>query len=143
MKVANGAIYFKGDGNQRGKIGVSPQRALTFAGSYDAANKVLTIVKYSLPEGETSYVNSLWVVPQEEPFKGDALNSYNDGPLEDGSQMGPFYELETSSPAAKLEPGASLTHIHKTFHIQGSEEELEAIAQAVLGVSLADIEGAF
>ena len=28
------------------------------------------------------------------------------GPVEDGSIMGPFYEIETSSPGAELAPGA-------------------------------------
>ena len=51
------------------------------------------------------------------PYSGDALNSYNDGPLEDGSQMGPFYELETSSPAAALKPGESITHSQITIHL--------------------------
>lgn len=142
LKVEEGIIYFKGDGKARGKIGVSPQRALPLAGSYDADNQVLTIVSYTLPEGETSYVNSLWEEQQEEPFKGDALNSYNDGPLEDGSQMGPFYELETSSPAANLKPGESLTHIHQTFHIQGDEAELSKLAQDLFGVSIKQIKNA-
>jgi hypothetical protein len=53
---------------------------------------------------------------QEDPFCGDVVNSYNDGPLPGGSQMGPFYELETSSPAADIEPGDTLTHEHATFH---------------------------
>ena len=44
-----------------------------------------------------SYVNGQWG-PQEDPFAGDVINSYNDGPVEDGSIMGPFYEIETSSP---------------------------------------------
>jgi hypothetical protein len=142
LKIMDGMIYFKGDGKKRGKIGVSPQRALPVAGSYDANNQVLTIINYTLPEGETSYVNSLWEEQQEEPFKGDALNSYNDGPLEDGSQMGPFYELETSSPAANLKPDESLTHVHKTFHIQGDESLLNEITLKVFGVSIKEIKTA-
>ena len=56
-------------------------------------------MNYSLPAGEREYVNSLWEI-QDEPFRGDVVNSYNDGKLEDGTQLGPFYELESSSPAA-------------------------------------------
>ena len=71
------------------------------------------------------------------------MNAYNDGPLEDGSQMGPFYELESSSPATKLAPGKKLTHYHRTFHFQGNKEGLNKIAKNVLGVELTDIEGVF
>ena len=79
---------------------------------------------------------------QQQPFAGDVGNSYNDGPMTPGAApMGPFYEIESSSPAAALAPSASLTHVHRTFHLQGPEAELDAIARAALGVSLADIVG--
>ncbi|MDG2385208.1 MAG: hypothetical protein P8N76_26290 [Pirellulaceae bacterium] len=43
---------------------------------------------------------------QDQPYAGDVINSYNDGPLELGKPgLGPFYELETSSRAAALGPG--------------------------------------
>ena len=84
-------------------------------------------------------MNSMWEL-QDEPFGGDVVNSYNDGPPEAGEKpLGPFYELETSSPAASLAPGASITHIHRTFHFQGEEADLDRIAIRVLGVSLAEI----
>ena len=45
---------------------------------------------------------------QREPFKGDVINSYNDGPPAPGKPpLGPFYELETSSPALSLSPASS------------------------------------
>jgi hypothetical protein len=91
----------------------------------------------------TDYVNSLWKL-QDNPFSGDAENSYNDGPPTPGAKpMGPFYELESSSPAAALAPGESLTHTHRTIHLTGPEPELDAIAKATLGVSLEDIKAAF
>lgn len=141
--IKDGLIYFKGDGNQRGKIGLSPQRSKPVAGSYDAENKALTIVQLSIPEGATEYVNSMWEM-QDEPFKGDVINSYNDGPPEPGAKpLGPFYELETSSPALSLAPGFSATHIHRTFHFTGNESDLDKIAGAVLGVGLEEIKGIF
>ena len=82
----------KADGNQRGKLGLGPSVAKGFLGSYDAKNKVLTIVQYNLPEGEANYVNSKWEL-QKNPFGGDVVNAYNDGPIE-GKQLGKFYELE-------------------------------------------------
>jgi hypothetical protein len=136
-----GVLYFSADGGKRSKIGLTPKRAKPIAGSYDADNRVLTVVHYTLHMGVTDYVNSMWE-HQEEPYAGDVLNSYNDGPLDDGSILGPFYELETSSPAAALSPGKSMTHVHSTFHFQGSEKVLDPIARKTLGVSLKDIKTA-
>jgi hypothetical protein len=134
LKVGDGLILFKADGNQRSKIGLSPARALPMAASYDAVNNVLTIAQFSLPEGKTDYVNSLWE-QQQHPFAGDAVNAYNDGPIE-GKQMGKFYELESSSPAAALAPGQSLSHFHRTIHLKGTKVDLNTIAQQLLGVSV-------
>lgn len=143
LKVAPGVIYFKGDGLQRGKIGLSPRRSLGVLGSYDADNETLTIVQFRQPKGAVEYVNSMWEL-QKEPFTGDALNSYNDGPASPGAApLGPFYELESSSPALSLKPGLSYTHVHTTFHFQGPLEDLNAIAVRVLGVGLKEITDAF
>lgn len=142
LKVTDRAIFFKGDGHFRSKIGISPRRSRAVLGSYDADNRVLTLVQFSQPEGVTDYVNSLWKI-QEHPYGGDAENSYNDGPPAPGAKpLGPFFEMESSSPAAALAPGETMTHTHRTIHLTGSEAELDRIAQSVLGVSLADITGA-
>ncbi len=142
LKVSGDHIFFKADGKSRGKIGIPPLRATGVMGSYDPDNRILTLLICRLPDGKKDYVNSSWQI-QENPFSGDALNSYNDGPLADGSQMGPFYELETSSPAADLKPGDSLSHIQYTLHLTGESQELDKVARKVLGVSLEDITGAF
>lgn len=142
LVVKDNVLFFSGDGQYRSKIGISPRRAKPFAGSYDAGNRVLTIVQYSKPAGATDYVNSMWEM-QKEPFAGDTVNSYNDGPPAPGKKpLGPFYELETSSPALVLAPDASASHIQRTFHIQGEEKDLDPIARATLGASLAEIKGA-
>jgi len=142
LKVAGNHIFFKADGKSRGKIGIPPLRAAGVIGSFDAENNILTLLFCKLPENVKDYVNSSWQI-QENPFSGDALNSYNDGPLEDGSQMGPFYEIETSSPAAALAPGGSITHSQITIHLTGDRKSLDKIALKVLGVSLEKIEKAF
>ena len=142
LKVENNTVFFKGDGKSRGKLGIPPLRATRFMGSYDARSKVLTILECELPEGKTDFVNSAWKL-QEHPYGGDALNSYNDGPLEDGSQLGPFYELESSSPALALKPGAAYTHTQRIYHLKGDEKSLNKVAEKVLNVSLSMIEGAF
>jgi Family of unknown function (DUF6786) len=141
LKLSGGVIYFKGDGKQRGKIGVSPSRVMPFSGSYDALNQVLTIIQYSVHEGVSDYVNSQWK-HQKHPYQGDVVNAYNDGPLASGDQLGPFYELESSSPAAALKPGEKITHYHRTFHFTGDLNALNDIASRTLGVNLKQIEAA-
>ena len=142
VKAAEGVLFFSGDGKYRSKIGISPKRVKPFAGSYDAANKVLTLVHLTVPEGAADYVNSMWEI-QKDPYAGDVVNSYNDGPAAPGAKpLGPFYELETSSPAAALGPGGTLTHIHTTMHFLGPEKALDEIARKTLGVGLAEIASA-
>lgn len=143
LRVTTGSVFFKGDGQYRSKIGLSPLRALPLAGSYDAGSGVLTLVQYTQPSNAREYVNSMWEI-QPEPYKGDAINSYNDGPPGPGKPpLGPFYELETSSPALALAAGDRYTHVHRTFHFSGPEADLDRIARATLKVGLADIKDAF
>jgi hypothetical protein len=85
----------------------------------------------------------MWEI-QQNPYAGDVINSYNDGPPAPGAApLGPFYELETSSPALGLAPGEEHVHVHRTVHLVGAEADLDAVARAVLKVSLAEIAGAF
>jgi len=139
LKVSNGVIYFRADGKDRTKIGLNPRRAKDVVGSYDPARKLLTIIKYNKPANQDRYVNSMWEI-QKHPFSGDVVNSYNDGPPAPGkAPLGPFYEVENSSPALSLRPGESAIHISKTFHFYGSAAQLESIAMKVLGVSIAPL----
>jgi hypothetical protein len=143
LVVRDNVVFFSGDGQFRSKIGVNPRRSKGVLGSYDAAGKVLTIVQFTQPENVTDYVNSQWKL-QDHPYAGDIANSYNDGPPSPGVKpLGPFYEMESSSPAAALAPREVLTHTHRTMHLTGSEPDLDAVARATLGVSLADIQNAF
>jgi len=143
LRVERQKLFFRGDGTRRGKIGISPQRSKGIAGSYDAAGQVLNIVTYSVQEAPNGFVNSMWEL-QEEPYVGDVINSYNDGSPEPGKPpLGPFYELETSSPAAALKPGETMRHVQRTFHIHGSEEELNPLSRRLLGASLDAIKAAF
>lgn len=143
LVVRDSVLFFSGDGQYRSKIGIPRPRAKSMLGSYDSGNRVLTLVDFTLPQDAKDYVNSMWEL-QKQPYAGDVANSYNDGPPKPGAKpLGPFYEIESSSPAAALKPGESLQHLHRTVHLQGAEKDLDPIAQAVLGVSLADIKRAF
>jgi hypothetical protein len=142
LKVKEDVLFFRADGKWRCKIGLLPSRAKPILGSWDAQNGILTVVRYTLPEPKGSYVNSMWEI-QKDPYSGDVVNSYNDGPPEPGQKsLGLFYELETSSPAAALSPGDHITHVHQTFHFAGERQALDRAALQLLGASLGDIEEA-
>jgi len=130
----NGVLLLKADGKSRGKLGIPPLRVKPVAGSYAADTKVLTVTYFDVNKNGT-YLNQEWT-PDKDPFTGDAMNAYNDGPLADGSQMGPFYEIESVSPAAFLKPKEEMSHQHYVFHFTGDEQALDEIAQKVLGISL-------
>lgn len=136
LKIKNGVIFLNADANYRSKIGISPKRALPILASFDQVNEVLTIAQFSLPEFPADYVNSLWEI-QENPFEGDVVNAYNDGFI-DGKQMGKFYELESSSPAATLNVGESMHHVHRTIHLKGNSNELNEVTKTLLGIHLSE-----
>ncbi len=143
LVIGDGVLYFRGDGEYRAKIGVAPRRAKDVIGSYDSERGLLTVVRFTLPHGTMDYVNSMWEI-QEDAYGGDVVNSYNDGPAEPGATpLGPFYELESSSPAVALGPGQSHSHVHRTLHLHGGYEALDRVSRRVLGVSLDQIEAAF
>jgi len=134
-----GVIVFKCDGKYRSKIGLRPSRALPVLASYSAQARLLTIVQYDKPKDASRYVNSMWQL-QKEPYAGDVVNSYNDGPTEPGKPaLGGFFEMESSSPAAMLKPKQTLTHVHRTFHFVGEPALLDAIAKKVLGVEVSKL----
>ncbi len=130
-------LLMMGDGKYRAKVGVPPSLAKNVIGSYDEAKNILTLVKFDLTKDGT-YANSKWEL-QKEPYQGDVANAYNDGPQADGSQLGPFYELESSSPVEELRKGKSLHHRHFTLHLEGDPASLNQVAKKVLSVSLKNL----
>jgi hypothetical protein len=143
LRIDDNTIFFSGNGRRRGKIGLSPRRSLGICGSFDPDRGVLTVVKYERPPADvTDYVNSMWEV-QEHPFAGDVVNAYNDGPPEPGEKpLGPFYELETSSPALALKPGETGEHVQETYHFEGNDQQLDALSRSIFDVSIEQIESA-
>ncbi len=131
VKHNDSLIFFRADGKSRGKLGISANGARETAGSYDAANNVLTIILFKVSEKER-YLNQEWNITKPS-FFGDAVNAYNDGPLSDGSQMGPFYEIESVSQAAFIKPGESIYHSHIVLHFSGNEEALNKICHPNAG----------
>ncbi|WP_153797241.1 DUF6786 family protein [Foetidibacter luteolus] len=137
LKVKDSVLYFTADGKKRSKLGLSPVIAKGIAGSYDFKKNVLTLILFPVDK-KGSYVNSKWEL-QKEPYKGDAVNAYNDGPLEDGTQMGPFYEIESSSAASELKAGEVQEYRQATVHLQGDYASLKQLVKQVLGVELDEV----
>jgi hypothetical protein len=63
--------------------------------------------------------------------------------VDDGSIMGPFYEIESSSPAAFLPPGGEIKHTQRIFHITGDEAMLSLITEKLFDQKLSDIVSVF
>lgn len=130
-------LILKCDGKYRSKIGVSPKAAKPYAASYDYEKNILSMIFFPV-SADGLYVNSKWEM-QDRPYEGDVVNAYNDGPLADGAQLGPFYELESSSQAVELSPRENLEHRQLTIHMQGGFDQMNDLARTLLGVDLAEI----
>ena len=137
LLVKDSVLYFRCDGKSRGKLGIAPMIAKPLAGSFDFQKNVLTIL---IPEVHKNamYVNSKWEI-QKQPYQGDVINSYNDGPLQDGAQLGPFYEIESSSPAKELRHGETEEYHQTTCHFQGDYLSLKDLAKRLLNVDLDEV----
>ena len=137
LTITDSVLYFTCDGKYRSKIGLSPLIAKPIAAAFDFEKNVLTVI---IPQVDKNapYVNSKWEI-QKEPYKGDVINSYNDGPLADGTQMGPFYEIESSSHALELKKGQTGEYKQITIHLQGDYNTLKQLTRQLLGVDLDSI----
>lgn len=137
LQVKDSVLFFTCDGLSRGKIGLSPVIAKPMAAGFDFKNNVLTLVIPTI-DRQGLYVNSKWE-KQEKPYKGDVINAYNDGPLQDGSQLGPFFEIESSSSVRELKKGEVLHYGQATCHLQGDYASLREIAKQLLHIDLDEI----
>lgn len=141
FKVKDGLAFLKTDGNCRNKLGMNALRTTAIAGNYDPDTKRLTVTTFDV-NPDATYLNQEWN-PEKNPLIGDALNAYNDGPLEDGSIMGPFLELESCSPAAFIAPGESLSHNHNVFHFVGEEADMTVLTEKLFGISIEELKKVF
>jgi hypothetical protein len=134
LQIKDSVLFLMCDGKSRGKIGLSPLIAKSVAASFDFNRNVLTLILFPVDKNGL-YVNSKWEL-QKEPYKGDVVNAYNDGPLSDGTQLGPFYEIESSSSAKELKKGETEEYAQTTCHLQGDYESLRQLVKQLLGVDL-------
>jgi hypothetical protein len=137
LHIQDSVILYVCDGKARGKIGLSPLVAKSIAASFDFDRNVLTLILFPIDK-DGLYVNSKWEL-QKEPYKGDVVNAYNDGPLPTGVQLGPFYEIESSSSAKELKKGEIEEYRQTTCHLQGDYQSLRQLAKQLLGVDLENL----
>jgi hypothetical protein len=145
LKVTPQAVLFRDDAEYRAKLGISQRRAKNVLGAIDFENNVLTIAKFSMPDDPTKhlYPSSAWQMPQTEPFRGDVVNAYNDGPNDTGSRLGHFFEIESVSSTKELKTGESLSHRSAIVHVQADKQTLASLAKEILGVDLDDVRQQF
>jgi hypothetical protein len=143
----DGFGLMKLDGLFEAKIGAPRDRTTGMLASYgllpDGAG-LLTVVATTIPGGKPGYTNNSWESVQADPFGGDAVNIYNAGPVIIPNKENPdlpptiipggFYELETLSAAAQLNPGESIHHTHTTIHFTGEPGHLDYIGRKVVGI---------
>jgi hypothetical protein len=141
LKVTDRMIFLKTDGKYRSKLGLNAKRTKAIAGNYDPDSKRLTIIAFDVDKNAV-YLNQAWN-PALNPLSGDAMNAYNDGPLADGSIMGPFLELESVSPAAFLKPMETLSHKHTVYHFVGEDADLNSITEKLFGISVNETKNVF
>jgi hypothetical protein len=97
---------------------------------------VLTITVVDVYDNQ-KYLNQEWNTTKP-PFSGDAINSYNDSPLEDGPQTALFVRLRVFRMPLFLRPVGSLNP-HAVYYFTGNTVQLNEIAQKVLTISLNQI----
>jgi hypothetical protein len=134
---AGGFAFLKTDGRYRSKVGLPATKSTGMAANYNPEAERLTICFFDVHPSK-AYLSEAWDI-EADPLKGEVVHAYNDGPLADGTQMGPFLELESASPAAFLSPRQSLSHIHGLCHFIGNVKDLSSVTQSLFGAPLEKI----
>ena len=134
LTIKDQVVYYQADALAIGKIGILPRHCKNVMGSYSPSQQLLTIVTFSF-ENDPIYVNS--VPHNTTPYQGDVINIFN-GVVDDNLNL-PFYEFESSSSAKELQPSEQMYHRQTTYHFEGEMDNLNQIAESVLGISLKQI----
>lgn len=136
--VHDNVVWYRTDGKFRSKIGIPPNLSKGLFGNYQPEINMLRIIQFQ-QSGDSLYFNSN-VFEQRNPYDGEAIAVYNNGPMNlSVGKENSFFELESASPQKELLPGESVSHFHRVFQFIGEKAELDRISQEVLGISLADI----
>lgn len=136
FEIIDDVILFKADGKYRSKLGIPPHIAKSVYGCYRPELNTLTIIQYALPKGDSLYFNSE-VSVQENPYMGEAIPIYNNGPMDYlPTDETSFFELESTSAMKELQTGDTLSHYHRIYHFTASYTKLDELAIEILGISL-------
>ena len=133
FRLGSTFAIFRADAQQEGKIGVLRNRATDRLAAWDPQARVLTLVKFGPIQAGAPYLSEHWGETLPDPYYGDGATAYNRG--------GParFFELESSSPALALAPGASHTHESLTIHLHvASDAVLDSLLKWAVGVDPAE-----
>lgn len=142
LRAGNWGVRFAVDGMHRSKIGVPASCTTGWQGAWDPQRGRLTLV-YAKVSPNADYLEARWH-SRTGPFGGEAIHQYNDGPAKPGgAPFGPFFELESSSPAARLAPGERCVHRSLTVVLEGPRAALEEVARSHTGCTLAQLESTF
>ena len=128
LRVVEGAVLFRGDGEEVGKVGLPPRRATGRLGAVDLERGVLTVVDFGL-DPRARYLGMEWA-EADDPYAGDAATSYNHDNRPAGAS---FFELESVGPAAFLAPGETSAHRHAVYHLAGPRHAVMSATRRLLG----------
>lgn len=136
FRMGSNFAIFRADSAEVGKIGVLRNRATDRVASWDPDARIFTLVQFGPVHANAPYLSEHWGADLPDPYYGDVANVYNHGGPEQ------FYELESSSRALALAPGASYTHQSLTIQILvTSDAQLDALLRAALGLDPAEFRG--
>ncbi len=139
--VKNGVVHFYANGKIRGKFGIPGGKSTNVVIAYDGITGTLTIAKYEKDPNHNfnTYPGSDWD-PSSDLYNGEDALSYSDGEQDNGVILGGFSEIEGAGPGLELKPGEEYIFKGTTVYVKASKEVLTKITQAVLGVSIHEIE---
>lgn len=139
QKVTDKAVFYLADANRMDKIGVPVVNSTAWVGSYHPKRQLLTLTKLNPhPDPNSSYVSAVWA-DDAPALDGESHNIFNDGPQQNGKPFGPFFELESSSPALKLKPNEAHIHNYSVLHFSGPISELTKISESVIKLSIEEL----
>ncbi|WP_157366716.1 DUF6786 family protein [Aquimarina agarilytica] len=133
LVVKDNIVYFKADGSDLGKLGISPKHTKNVMGSYSPELNLLNIVKFSF-NNDDLYVNSF--PGNMSPYSGDVINIFNGEVNKEKNYNWPFYEFESSSSTKELQVDEEIYHKQTLYHFEGTKEELAKISKVILGADI-------
>lgn len=141
LSVSGGLVCLRIDGAFRSKIGLPAGRDTGLCGSYDAVSHHLTLVRCRRSAAGDRYVESRWGA-QADPFGGDVVNAYNDGPTETGEVMGRSMKSKPRRRRPSCGPARRCAHAGG-FPPAGGEALLEELLRDLVPGGLRAVKEAF